>query len=90
MTDVHDAPDMGKGSDPPALRWDDAGACRRWLVDLRMQIQDALAAGKDATRRRAKRFFSRAEAARRVREGERAVLALLAAGERGLDGEAGP
>ena len=93
MSDVHDTPPAGKGTlpssaVPPALRWDDPAERRRWLVDLREQIHDALAAGEDTARRPRRRFFSRAEVRRRIRAAKAAITSLLAAAERGLDANA--
>lgn len=56
MAEVHQAPAGGKGGDPPApakvnmLSFADPEAVRVWLAHLRAQIEDAVAAGEDATR----------------------------------------
>jgi len=87
MTEVHDPPKKGQGSDPSAepLHWNDAEQVRAWFVALREVILDGFAAGHDATRPPKKRFFSRREARHRLREAERSALGLLDAGQRGLD-----
>lgn len=85
MSDVQRPADGGQPPDPSAplpIRWDDPSQRRRWLSGLRDRALDGLVAGEDATRRVKKRFFSRHEARRRLREAKAALLAQLAAAER--------
>jgi hypothetical protein len=48
-----------------------------WLAALRAAIDDALAAGEDATRRLSERVLSRAEARRKLQEAEARIEALF-------------
>ena len=48
-----------------------------WLAALRAAIDDALAAGEDATRRLSERVLSRAEARRKLQEAESRIAALF-------------
>ncbi len=49
-----------------------------WLAALRPAIEDALAAGEDATRRLSERVLSRAEARRKIQEAETRIETLFA------------
>ena len=51
---------------------------RAWLAAVREQVDDALAAGRDATRAYRKRVLSRHEARRKLVEAEAALAATLA------------
>ena len=64
--------------------WSDATDIRLWIQALRVQVQDLVAAGDDATREPKRRILSRAESRRRVNLADRAAEALLAAGEKSL------
>jgi hypothetical protein len=68
-----------------SLRFDDREQMREWLKALRDAIDDAIAAGDDATRRVRKRVLSRAEARRKLREAESSIDGLLAVAESALD-----
>ena len=58
-----------------------------WLSALRAAIDDALAAGEDATRRLSERVLSRAEARRKLREAEVRIAALFESERRGWAAE---
>jgi hypothetical protein len=86
--------DNGNGNDkgPPSGRfpasrvhWNDPERVDAWLKALREQIDNALAAGEDATRRLRRRVLSRAEARRKLRDANKSLDDLLAMAERGLD-----
>jgi hypothetical protein len=62
----------------------DADAIRAWLSELRAQIVDATAAGKDALRRRGRRQLGRYTARRTFRDACRGIEQMLAAAERGV------
>jgi hypothetical protein len=64
--------------------WSDPVDVRLWIAALRVQVQDLVAAGDDATRAPKRRILSRAESRRRVMLADRAAEALLAAGEKSL------
>ena len=64
--------------------WTDATDVRLWIAALRVQVQDLVAAGDDATRHPKRRILSRAESRRRVHLADRAAEALLSAGEKSL------
>lgn len=55
----------------------DPSARRTWLEAMRAKVLDLVAVAEDATRRRAERFFAKAEQRRRVAELEGALLGLL-------------
>lgn len=57
-----------------------------WLAALRAAIDDALAAGEDATRRLPLRVLSRAEARRKLQEAEMRIAALFEIERRGAAG----
>jgi len=57
---------------------------KRWIVAVRMQASDAIAAGLDATARVRRRVLSRAEARRKLKAAEQAIDALLRAADRSL------
>jgi hypothetical protein len=90
MTTLSKASEGGQGSAPSSapearpLRWDDPLVMRQWLIQLRAQALDAIAAGEDATKAPRKRFFSRHEAGRQLRQAEESLLALLDAAEQAL------
>ncbi len=67
------------------MRWDDPERVGTWLKALREQIDDAVAAGEDATRRCRKRVLSRAEARRKLREANTRLDELLTMAENALD-----
>jgi len=64
--------------------WSDPTDVRLWFQALRVQVQDLVAAGDDATRHPKRRILSRAESRRRVHLADRAAEALLTAGEKSL------
>ena len=64
--------------------WSDPADVRLWIAALRVQVQDLVAAGDDATRHPKRRILSRAESRRRVHVADRAAEALLSAGEKSL------
>lgn len=64
--------------------WNDPTDVRLWIAALRVQLQDLVAAGDDATRHPKRRILSRAEFRRRVQLADRAAEALLVAGEKSL------
>lgn len=64
--------------------WSDAADVKLWIQALRVQVQDLVAAGDDATRHPKWRILSRAESRRRVNLADRAAEALLSAGEKSL------
>ena len=81
MPEVHQAPSGGKGGDPPAahpLDLSDPAAVRAWLAHLREQIEDAVAAGEDATRPPGKRELGRRSARRMIVQARRALRGILA------------
>lgn len=89
MPEVHHHPPGGKGGDPPAARpldLTDRAELRAWLADLRTQIDDALAAGEDATRPPARRELGRRAARRAVVQAGRALDRILAVAEQAVDG----
>jgi hypothetical protein len=62
----------------------DPDEVRRWLKGVRSQVEDAVAAGEDATRSLGKRGLGRLMARRMVIEARHALLELLQAAERGI------
>jgi len=58
-------------------------AARAWLTDLRLQINDALAAGEDSTRPLGQRALGRRMARRSLLSARSAIQQLLEAAERG-------
>jgi len=64
--------------------WNDPTDVRLWIAALRVQVQDFVVAGDDATRHPKRRILSRAESRRRVHLADRAAEALLSAGEKSL------
>jgi hypothetical protein len=64
--------------------WSDPADVKLWIQALRVQVQDLVAAGDDATRAPKQRILSRAESRRRVHAADRAAEALLSAGEKSL------
>ena len=67
-----------------AVRWDDPEDVRLWIAALRSAAADAVAAGRDATRRPSERVIARAEARRMIDVADENVATLLDAGERCL------
>ena len=67
-----------------AVDWSDPTDVKLWIAAIRVQVQDLVAAGDDATRIPKRRILSRAESRRRVLLADRAAEALLAAGEKSL------
>lgn len=67
-----------------AVDWTDPADVKLWIQAIRVQVQDLVAAGDDATRHPKRRILSRAESRRRVHLADRAAEALLAAGEKSL------
>jgi hypothetical protein len=61
----------------------DPAAVRTWLTQLRIQVDDALAAGEDATRPLNRRILGRPMARRTLMEARHAIHELLEAAERG-------
>ena len=84
MDENDNAPESGRVL-ASSLCLDDPEGRRMWLKALRESIDDALAAGDDATRRFSKRVLSRAEARRKLREAGDSIDALLAMAERALE-----
>jgi hypothetical protein len=76
------------GEAPRVLHFDQPEELRLWLDFLRANVLDLVAAGEDATRPLKKRFFSRAEARRRIHDAEQSLLALLDTAERGMPSNA--
>ncbi|MFT3773400.1 MAG: hypothetical protein QM820_49100 [Minicystis sp.] len=74
----------GERPDPPAFRLDDPNMVCAWLAGLRAHVLDAVAAGEDATRRVHARVLSRAEARRRLRAAERALLQMIEIAEQAV------
>jgi hypothetical protein len=70
------------GDERTSLRHDDPVAFDRWLNALREHIDDALAAGYDATRPVRQRRLSRVYAGELLQEAEDAIRHLLAMGAR--------
>ena len=66
------------------LRWDDATGVSDWLKALREQVDNALAAGEDATRRLRRRVLSRAETRRKLRAASASIDELFEMAERAL------
>jgi hypothetical protein len=60
-----------------AVRWENPEERKRWITALRSALDDALAAGEDATRRLSDRVLSRAEARRKLHEAEKRIDTLL-------------
>jgi hypothetical protein len=92
MSPVHvrasraNSPDQAAASAPRnAVHWDDPADIALWIVALRGEIDDALAAGEDATRLKGDRVLSRAEARRKLLAAEAQIETLLDAGERSLE-----
>ena len=86
MPNLHARPHGANAPDPthPPLDFRDPAAVRAWLSFLREHALDAIALGEDATKLPSARTFSRHEAARRLADEERVILALLDAGERSI------
>lgn len=87
MTELHQAAAGGKGADP--LDFSDREAVRAWLTELRMQIDEVVAAGEDATRPPGERALGRAAARRAILEARTALGQILSAAERGARGPGG-
>ena len=68
-----------------AVHWNDPEDIKLWIVALRGEIDDVIAACEDATRPQADRVLSRAETRRRLLAAETQIARLLDAGERSLD-----
>ncbi len=68
-----------------AVNWDEPTDVRLWIFTLRGEIDDAVAAGEDATRRPADRVLSRAEARRKLLTAEAQITSLLDSAELSLD-----
>ena len=66
------------------MRWDDPERVGVWLKTLREQIDNALAAGEDATRRFRRRVLSRAEARRKLHAANASIDELFEMAERAL------
>lgn len=69
---------------PNAVCWEDPEDVRLWIAALRSAAADAVAAGRDATRRPSERVIARAEARRMIDVADEKVATLLDAGERCL------
>ena len=67
-----------------SVDWTDPTDVQLWIAAIRVQVQDLVAAGDDASRHPKRRILSRAESRRRVLLADRAAEALLAAGEKSL------
>lgn len=65
----------------PALDLADRGAVSAWLVTLRTQVDDALAAGEDATRPLGERDLGRRVARRILLDARDVIRGLLAAAD---------
>jgi hypothetical protein len=70
------------------LRWDDPSDARGWFDQVRTQVADLAALGREGSRRRKQHVLSRAERARQVRTAEALLHALLDAAEAGLSSPA--
>ncbi len=66
------------------LDLDNPAEVKRWILALREQASDAIAAGLDATARVRRRVLSRAEARRKLKAAEHAIDALFKAADRGV------
>jgi hypothetical protein len=93
MSDTNHRPRGGQGSDRsvacehldlPPVNFADRAAVRSWLKEVRAQVEDAVAAGEDATRPLGERALGRLTTRRMVIESRHALLQLLEAGERGV------
>lgn len=84
MNDTSNGPKSGRVL-VDSLRWEDPNRVRTWLKTLREQIDNALAAGEDATRQPRRRVLSRAEARRKLRAASTSIDDLFEVAERALD-----
>lgn len=84
MSNVPKPPAGGERTDPPSFRLDDSMLVCAWLGSLREHVLDAVAAGEDATRRIQRRVLSRAEARRKLRAAEQALLGMIEAAEQAV------
>ena len=76
--------DMAAREDIEPLNFADPAELRKWLAQVRVQVEDAVCAGEDATRPLGQRGLGRLIARRMVIEAKTALLELLQAAERGL------
>ncbi len=77
----------GNGKDRanrPVLNWSDKVAVHKWIVDLREDVQDALAVADDQTRAPGDRGLGRRAAREMYREAEHSIEQLFDAALRGL------
>jgi hypothetical protein len=101
MAGVHRRPRGRKDGDPPAagrrreekrgvepLDFGDTEAVRRWLDAVGHAVEDALAAGEDATRPPGKRALGRAMAREHVVEAGEQLRCLMEAARMGVQGKA--
>jgi hypothetical protein len=66
------------------LRWDDPADARAWLDQVRTQVADLAALGREGSRLSKHHVLSRAERGRQVHTAARLLRALLDAAEAGL------
>lgn len=89
MAEVHPRRRRRKGGDPSVaalkpVNLADAAEASAWLAQLREQIDDAVAAGDDATRPPGQRDLGRRSARRAILEAGRSLRELLHAVKRGV------
>jgi hypothetical protein len=80
--EAEDRPYTDLGEIKP-LNVTDPAALRAWLAELRIQVDDAVAAGEDATRPPGQRDLGRAMARRKLLAARGAIQQLIEAAERG-------
>ena len=80
MTNVPARPIGANSTDTP-LNLQDPAEVKRWILAVREQTNDALAAGLDATARARRRVLSRAEARRKLKAAKHAIDELFRATE---------
>jgi predicted deacetylase len=83
MPNVPARPSGANLADAP-LDLRDPAELKRWILAVREQAGDAIAAGFDATARMRRRVLSRAEARRKLKAAKNAIDALFRATDRGL------
>ncbi|MFT3771166.1 MAG: hypothetical protein QM820_37605 [Minicystis sp.] len=82
LDDVEARP-MAPAGGSYALDLDDRALVRAWLFTLRTKVEDAVAAGEDATRPLGRRELGRQTARSAILEAGHAIDGMLAAAERG-------
>jgi hypothetical protein len=74
----------GANSTDVSLDLRDLAEVKLWILAVREQASDAIAAGLDATARMRRRVLSRAEARRKLKAAKHAIDALFRAADRGF------